>query len=808
MEKLYEISIGRSRKSTYWEQSEISWSELAKKLSLVVRTSETVAEWEQMAKAQRDEIKDVGGFVGGTLKNKERKAVNMASRSLLTLDLDHVPKGHDPWANVTMVLDYTGVLYSTHSHKEESPRLRLVFPLSRSTSSEEYEALSRLIAQDVGIEYCDDTTYQPHRLMYWPSASKNAIFRFEEHQGTILDVDANLGRYSDWKDPVQWPRSQKQKEIPQKLANKQGDPHRKSGIIGAFCRTYSIEAAISEFLSDRYLHCEKNRYSYVHGSTIGGLIVYEEGKFAYSHHSTDPICGMLCNAFDLVRIHLFGEEDVGIAANTKSANYPSFRKMVEKCGEQEEVQKELKVEQLAEIRQMFDDGYEDGNAETLKTQEEKEAESQWILDLEVNPKTGKPLPTIDNSLLILTHDPRMKSSYFFDEFKGRDMVEGDLPWIKLKDRVTEEWTDTDDAGLRWVLEKEYKIDQASKVRDGIDIAMQGKKRHPVRDFLKGLAWDGVPRADSLFIDFLGAEDSIYTREVTRKALLGAVARIMIPGCKHDQVLVLVGPQGCRKSTTLAKLGMDWFSDSLYTMTGKEAYEQLQGAWIIELAEMAASRKAETEQIKAFIAKQVDTYRAAYARRTRSHARQCAFFGTTNDFEFLRDTTGARRFWPVVVTKDETGNRPKLTQDIVEQIWAEVVQAFQNKEAWYLSPELEFLAEEVQKSHTEISGKQGIIEEFLERKLPTDWGDRDLESRRRFWDGSFGEGETGTEVRQRVCALEIWLELFEGNSKTYTLNQGREINNILKQIEGWRPVKTSRFGEIYGTQRGFIRTEIC
>ena len=122
------------------------------------------------------------------------------------------------------------------------------------------------------------------------------------------------------------------------------------------------------------------------------------------------------------------------------------------------------------------------------------------------------------------------------------------------------------------------------------------------------------------------------------------------------MLVLIGPQGCRKSTTLKKLGKEWFSDSLYTMSGKDAYEQLQGFWIIELSEMAATRKAEVEQIKQFVSKQEDNYRAAYARRTQCHPRQCAFFGTTNDEEFLRDPTGARRFWPVVVTDRQDSRR--------------------------------------------------------------------------------------------------------------------------------------------------------
>lgn len=317
-------------------------------------------------------------------------------------------------------------------------------------------------------------------------------------------------------------------------------------------------------------------------------------------------------------------EDENTAPNTPGNKLPSYKSMCDKALSVPAVQQELKAEQLSSVVAVFDDA----------------ENTEWVQALEINPRTGKPAATVDNVFLILTHDPRLKGRYYYDEFRARPIVCGALPWDTSSHRVSASWLDTDDAGLRWLLERDYKIDSAPKVRDAVDLAIDSNKIHPVRDYLHSLEWDGQPRAEMLFIDYLGAEDSRYTRAVTRKALIGAVARILRPGCKHDHMLVLVGPQGCRKSTTLAKLGKQWFSDSLYTMTGKDAYEQLQGNWIIELAEMAATRKAEIEQIKQFVSKQEDTYRAAYARRTQSHPRQCAFFGTTNDDEFLRDPTGA------------------------------------------------------------------------------------------------------------------------------------------------------------------------
>lgn len=787
---LLTIATGSSRRCTNWKNKRILWSDLAAKLSNVTRTQETQAEYERMPKDERDRIKDVGGFVGGSLRTNRRKADSVCERQLITLDLDNVPQDTDPWPTVTLALGCAAVLYSTHSHTLRSPRLRLVLPLSRPVSPDEYGAIARKIAEDIGIDMCDDTTYQPHRLMYWASAATDAEFRYEVEDAPWLDADEQLSRYADWHDPTQWPVSSRKANEPRRLADRQSDPTEKGGIVGAFCKVFSIDDAIDEFLPDKYSKCSDGRYTYLGGSTSGGLVVYDNGKFAFSHHSTDPTCGKLCNAFDLVRIHLFGDEDENTAPNTPATKLPSYKSMCDKALSVPAVQQELKAEQLSSVVAVFDDA----------------ENTEWVQALEINPRTGKPAATVDNVFLILTHDPRLKGRYYYDEFRARPIVCGALPWDTSSHRVSASWLDTDDAGLRWLLERDYKIDSAPKVRDAVDLAIDSNKIHPVRDYLHSLEWDGQPRAEMLFIDYLGAEDSRYTRAVTRKALIGAVARILRPGCKHDHMLVLVGPQGCRKSTTLAKLGKQWFSDSLYTMTGKDAYEQLQGNWIIELAEMAATRKAEIEQIKQFVSKQEDTYRAAYARRTQSHPRQCAFFGTTNDDEFLRDPTGARRFWPVTVTKAGCVNGDKLTPEIVDQIWAEVVTYYDNGETWYLDNEVEEIARKVQSEHTETNGKLGLIENFIETLLPAGWDTWDLDRRLMFWSGGFGPEQKGTMRRTRVCALEIWQELFKGDPKNYTTQHAREITGLLKSLPEWSMTTATNCGALYGRQRGFIRKE--
>lgn len=782
------IATGSSRKSVNWKNEEILWSAFAKRLEEVTRTQETLAEYKAFAKARRDEIKDVGGFVGGTLKGGRRKADAVIQRRLITLDLDYVTPSDAPWETVELILGCAAVLYSTHSSTSKAPRLRLVIPLTRPVDPDEYTAVARRIAGDIGIDLCDDTTYEPHRLMYWPSASRDAEFCYRASDGPWLDPDEQLRRYHDWHDPNEWPVSSRKQDIMKRLAKKQGDPTEKKNIVGAFCRVYSIEDAIETFLPEVYIKCGEGRYTYAGGSTSGGLVLYENGKFAYSHHGTDPISGKLCNAFDLVRLHMFGDKDDEAAPGTPVSRLPSYAAMSDIAINDEAVRQDLAMARIKELSDKWDDISDD--------------DTEWLKELTITPK-GTFEATIDNARLVLLHDPELKNSYYYDEFRERPIVSGDLPWESLEKRTSDCWCDSDDSGLRLHLERHYGIDHAAKIRDAVELAMLSRKRHPVREYLNELAWDGVNRMDTLFIDYLGAADNEYTREVTRKSLIGAVARIMKPGCKHDHTLVLVGPQGCRKSTTLAKLGKKWFSDSLYTVSGKDAYEQLQGYWIIEMGEMAATRKAELEQIKQFMSKQTDSYRAAYARRTQEHPRQCAFFGTTNDDEFLRDNTGGRRFWPVTVTDKGRERGGLLTEEIVDQIWAEAVVRYEAGEQWFLSEQVEAMAKKVQEEHTEMNGKQGLIEKFLDTLLPENWDTMDLEKRLLFLNGGFGEREEGKEQRSCVCAIEIWQELFRGDPKTFTQAQAREINGILRRLPNWKSRSALNCG-IYGRQRGFVR----
>ena len=309
------ISTGRSRFETSWKNKTMSWAALLNKLSRSMETTETHAEYMKMSKEQQDKIKDIGGFVGGHLRDGRRKTGYVTARQLLTLDLDFPPA--EFWDNIidNLEIDNALAVYSTHKHTKAKPRYRLIMPLDREVTPDEYEAIARKIAEKIGIDYFDDSTFQPTRLMYWPSHSVDVEPFFQYYDAPFLAADSILAEYPDWTDTSYWPESSRMVGIRKRDADRQGDPLEKKGPLGAFCRTYSITEAIAKFLPDVYTPTAKeDRYTYAAGSTAAGLVIYDGDVFAYSNHSTDPAGGRLCNAFDLVRIHKFGHLDISIHA--------------------------------------------------------------------------------------------------------------------------------------------------------------------------------------------------------------------------------------------------------------------------------------------------------------------------------------------------------------------------------------------------------------------------------------------------------------------------------------------------------------
>lgn len=787
------IAIASSRKATFWKNKEIDYSSFLDKISKTRHTSETLAEYLKMNKDRQADIKDVGGFVGGTLKEGKRKNGYVLSRSLITLDIDFgLPSIYDLIKE--RLKNFSYAYYSTHKSSKEAPRLRLILPIDRNVSAEEYEAISRKIADMVGIELFDDSTYEPTRLMFWPSTPEGEEYVFYFNDSPILKANEILAQYEDWRDISFWPRSNRQDDIIKKDINKKlTDPGTKGGIIGAFCEAYSISDAISTFLSDVYTPYKghKNRYTYINGSTSGGLVTYND-EYAYSNHSTDPAYAKDCNSFDLVRLHKFGDLDYNVKDKTPANRMPSYLKMLDFAKEDENVKQHLALNTISNIS--FDDFKEDNDKEWLK---------QLSFD-----KSGNIKATISNLKLIIKNDPNLNGIGGLNLFNQRNEVLKEMPW----NRVGKVWNDTDDANLREYIEKVYGIEARQKLFDALAICFTDNKFHPIKDYLESLEWDEIPRVEMLLVEYLGASNTKYTKEVTLKTLVAAIQRVYEPGCKFDYMLTLVGRQGIGKSLLFKVLaGEEWFSDTITDIQGKEAYEQLDGNWIIEMSELSALKKAEREQIKGFISKQTDTYRKAYQRNVTDNPRQCIFIGTTNETEFLNDPTGNRRFW--IVDVDEEKRTRTVWNDLSgeerNQIWAEAYLLY--KSGKYninsLSEEIRTEAVEIQEAHMQTDPWQGLIEEFLKIRLPHEWDNKTMYEKQ-VWISQFGKDESvqihSTKVRKTITAIEIWVECLEKNANDMKQVDSRRITDCLSKIEGWKKAENPQWFGDYGKRRYYFK----
>lgn len=791
-----DLATAHSRIAKKWRNRHWLWSELLQRCSETKRTGETAAEYARMSKEEQSNVKDVGGFVGGYLSGGIRKNANVMYRTVATLDIDYGTV--NVWDDFTMAFGFAAMIYSTHKHSSKTPRYRLVFPLSRQVSPAEYEPLCRKIAAEIGIDLFDDTTYELPRLFYWPSTSKDADFVFDYQDGPACDVDAILSQYVDYKDVSAWPLSSREGDVIAHEIKKQGDPTEKPGVIGAFCRAYSIEDAIDNFLSDKYEKTgHDGRYTYKLGSVAGGLVCYE-GKFAYSHHETDPASKQLCNAFDLCRVHLFGAQDEGSRALDVTRK-PSYAAMQEFAAKDKAV-KLLMARERAQAAADDFDGLDDAELP-------EDYNDEWKAELEYT-KSGKLLCNIANIILILENDPALAGHIVHDLFTGMDSAKDGLPWNKNANQ----WTDTDDANLRVWLEKHYDITGKEKIADALTAVLTRHSYHPIRDYLSGLTWDGVPRLDRIIIDYMGAEDSELNRAMSRKHFVAAVARVFNPGCKYDYCLIMSGAEGIGKSTLLRVMGGKWFNDSITTLEGKEGMEQLRRAWVVELGELSSIKRSDVEQVKAHLSKQVDIYRAAYARRVLEHPRQCVFCGTTNEALFLKGDTGNRRFWviPVVAELRKYKDWSEAIRRDRDQLWAEAVHYYKQGEPLYLSEELEAQAKQRQQDFNDDNDDPivAMLDKYLSTLLPVNWDTMDIQARRSFLRDPDPLQAEGTVKRDKVCAAEFICEQLGKDmaDKDYKYLCRRVSKMIGDRPEWERVSSTKHAAKLYGTQRGFRRVE--
>ena len=472
------------------------------------------------------------------------------------------------------------------------------------------------------------------------------------------------------------------------------------------------------------------------------------------------------------------------------------------------------------------------------------------------------LSTMANYDLIFTYDPVLSGLFAYDEFKQADVFTKPVYWRK-NFSLHEAWQDSDDANLRIYLRRNYTdISNEKLCSDTFQSYSWKNSFHVVKDYLNNLPkWDGIPRAETLFIKFLRVEDTYYSREVTMNWLFGALARIFFPGCEYQTALVLNGPQKIGKSTMAKLLGGKWHAVLKDSVEDSHAIDVLQSAWIVELEEFWAGGKAAVNALKAFISANADDRREVYARKAKKFLRHCVFIITCNDQQFLKDKTGNRRFLVLRCLSKKFDYVEGLTEEYIQQVWAEALYKFNEKFAdgfdaskLQLSAETQQRAEEIAETFTVDDSLDGEINAFLNVKIPPYpiWKVLTKEERHKFFltnsialdeddwqmrkkklkpseitefDSALAnpkftrkmEKHTpygsvtcivvyGSVYRTETCAAEIFNECF-GNDKRKTMFR---INEVLSTLEGWElsENRSKDFHDCYGDQRRiYSRKEI-
>ncbi|MEO1406458.1 MAG: virulence-associated E family protein [Pseudomonadota bacterium] len=855
----------------------MTWAQFCALFETPPRTNEKHRAFFKLPKTEQDRLKAMDGwFLGGAIQGKNRRKKAIQQRDIITIDIDEcTPELYQLIRDgILEIGNYEYVAHTTRKHTSKNPRVRLNFPLTTPAARDNYDAVSRILAHkiDHSMDAVDDVSYRVAQMMFMPTCSKDQEYESWVNKGKLLDPDELLESWpTDWRDFANLPYSESRGQK-RPTADKAEDPWSKRSPIGAFCRAYPIEDAIAKFLPDIYIPGDMNsgkpRYSYTEGSTTNGVVVEDDGRFIYSHHGTDPCSDTLCNSFDMVRLHLYGSEDEGKDLEDKPVTeFPSYKSMFKFAKEDREVQKEL-VEDEIDIESMFDDISDMDDEEKEQTREfyetgedvdaeireilgenpedmtkdglppypgsnpPKKPKKGWVRDLEVTDE-GKIKSTLYNVGNVVANDPRCHGTIARNVFSGqicaRRAIKSKIelvPEIVVEDRAAGlQWTNEHDDSIRMIMEAPSGKGQPGygmKVSDrdlmgGIRLVAKQWEYHPVIDHLLKLKWDGQPRVETLFIDYLGCPDTPYHRETARQFLTAMIARLFCPGHKFDFMPVLAGEQGVRKTTFVESLAFNkWAGELTADMDGdKEAVEQMLGNWIMEVGELVSMRRSEIESQKSFISRRVDDVRLAYDKRNTRFYRQCLFIGTTNEYEYLKDTKN-RRFWPIEVKVDSI-ETVKLDSEI-ELIWAEALILYKELVAKHDYQKIPFglagealaeaeLKQEVARVESADDQAFARVEHFLTKSI--DLTDLDGD------DFSDLDVPDATVIRVKTCGEQLVHEaLQESPRSTQAQNSWSQVvGRTMKRMPGWVPYSeyTSRRGKKghtlkigdYGKQRAYV-----
>ncbi len=721
--------------------------------------------------------KESGNYVLGRFTGARRSNRTLRDRCALTLDSDSAPR--DFADRAALLLPGAALLHTTYSHTPDSPRWRVIIPLDRRVNAEEYHALACQMMQLLGWSSFDVGSVQPARYMFRPAASRKEWYQHVVVPGAPLAVDAQLATWNPDLARLPVPRPSRRKR----------DPFDLGGAVGAFNRAYDDWDQLIQAYDLPYEPAgEADRYHLVGASSAAGMGPMADAPgLVFSHHVNDPAYGHACSAFDLVRLHRFGHLDEDASPDTPLNRLPSHTAMLDLATKDKRVTREM----LQLVKDDFDQ---------LDPDADDPDDDDWRLNLSVNPRTGRPDNVVANFDLLAANDPVLQG-LVFNELSLAVETAVDLPW-RPRSKGTPVFSDVDVVQLSYYLEREYQW-KIVKTDLGDLVRATAQRRHinPVRDYLESLVWDGEPRLETCLP---GVRPTPFTRLVARKCLTAAVARIMEPGIKWDHTLVLYGDEGLGKSYWIDLMSRG-HSATLGNIRDKDTLLAMQRSWIMVADEGYSLRKADADVQKEFLTRTTDVFRMPYDRDSVAHPRHCVIWSTTNDEVFLRRQQGNRRF--LIVKCEEMVDFSKLTEEWVDQVWAEAVHLWRQGELLWLTREESQLAQVEREPFTEEDDLPGIVQEYLDTPVPDDWSARSAQSRIT-WRHNLAEGmeQPGTATIKETCTVQLWVEALERRLGDRTRNDLLQLANVMKNLPGWQPLPGRHRIPGYGPQQVWVRTE--
>lgn len=765
---IVQYSVGTGNNLGKATAKQTSWLKFTRMFETPVRTRERLKAYLAMPNEEQQRLKGAAGWVHRTaFEGKSRNAADGKPSYIFSLDFDYaLPEWVENLLAGNICPGFEYIIHTSRRHTEEKPRIRIWGLFDRPVTREEYGPITRIIAQrffDEDMAMVDKVSFRKAQMMFLPTCSADSQFIYERNRGVPFPVDDIFDHFTetvgDWRDMTLLPKVDG--EELREHAEKAEVPTEKVGPVGDFCRAYSITEAMDKWIPGTYEESdhdsEKPRYSYLGGTTANGAVLEDDDTFLYSHHGSDPCADMLVNAFDMVRIHKFGDLDANVEKDTPMGKRPSYEAMIELIKDDplyKRQQVESKYDMLAMMDDVMGDDYIQDDDYEAPEQEEIDAdiadlvggtpsnESDFdddIAELVGKPKKAKPAPSrplaadapspnrnkkrqpprdwfpdeleidkqgniiqnLPNAQTIIHNDVRLFDAIAYDDFMCRIVLLRDIqskmptvPPLVCHDKVRGDiWQDSMDMTIRAILagpngagKRGYGMDKMAErdLATAIHLTALRNRFHPIKELLTHAAdevgWDGVSRVDTLFVDHLGVENTIYHRQAARMVMVASVARIFEPGCKFDYAPVLQGEQGIRKSSFIETLyGSEFFGELTCNLRNtQQIAETIGGVWGMELPELSAMYKSDHNDAKQFLSAKVDKVRMAYDRRVSVFQRQAVFWGTTNDKKYLKDPTGNRRWWPIIIGLSQIDT--DALREVRIQLWAEAVTIYRQMRA--------------------------------------------------------------------------------------------------------------------------------